>query len=216
MAGTFRELALILRGLAALALAFCATTVPSQSPFVHGSSLTAPTPPVFPGPRVGRASVVAPTPATFAYACNVQANRDPGKAAGKTLAPGTAILDIDGCSQALLYLNAPARGHFLASFAVSDDATGASSVLRIFLIGPGGVLLRTADVNASKGAAQAVDFDVSGGVTLALTFPTPTSSYVYGLGLSGAARAGHHAVGRRRAARRRHTGAGRRDTCGVQ
>jgi len=89
----------------------------------------------------------------------------------------------------LLYLNAPARGHFRASFAVSDAATGASSVLRLFLIGVGGILLRTADVKASKGAAQAVNFDVSGGMTLALTFPTPTDSYVYGVGLSGAARA---------------------------
>lgn len=89
----------------------------------------------------------------------------------------------------MLYLNAPARGHFRASFAVSDAATGASSVLRLFLIGVGGILLRTADVKASKGAAQAVNFDVSGGMTLALTFPTPTDSYVYGVGLSGAARA---------------------------
>jgi len=97
MAGKFRELALILRGFAALALTLCATNVLIPSPAVHGSGLTAPAAPVFPGPVVGRASVVAPTPATFAYACNVQANRDPGKAAGKTLAPGTAILDIDGC-----------------------------------------------------------------------------------------------------------------------
>ena len=189
MAGKFRELSLILRGFAALALTPCAMNVLIPSPTVHGYSLTAPAAPVFPGPVVGMASVVAPTPATFAYACNVQANRDPGKAAGKTLAPGTAILDRSGCGQALLYLDAHERGHFLASFAVSDAATGASSVLRLFLIGAGGVLLRTADVKASKGAAQAVDFDVSGGVTLALTFPTPTDSYVYDIGLSGAARA---------------------------
>ena len=191
MAQSFRNPSAILRGaiLALVGLVLGPTSVPVSTPVARAAGLAMPSAPVFPGPVAGRASVAAPTPATFAYACNVQANRDPGRAAGKTLAPGTAILDIDGCGQALLYLNAPTRGHFRASFAVSDAATGVSSVLRLFLIGPGGVLLRTADVRAGKGAAQAVDFDVSGGVTLALTFPMPTNSYVYGVGLSGAARA---------------------------
>jgi hypothetical protein len=45
------------------------------------------------------------------------------------------------------------------------------------------------DVQAAKGAARAIDVDVSGAVTLALTFPTPTGSYLYDLKLTGAARA---------------------------
>jgi hypothetical protein len=119
----------------------------------------------------------------------VHPNTDPGKAAGKTLAPGTAIYDLDGCGQALLYLNDPASGHFRATLAVPDTATGASTVLRLFVLAPGGALLRTMDVQAAKGAARAVDFDVAGGVTLALTFPTQTGSYLYDLKLTGAARA---------------------------
>jgi hypothetical protein len=119
----------------------------------------------------------------------VQPNSDPGKAAGKTLAPGTALDDVTGCGQAVLYLNGPASGHFQASLAVADTATGASTVLRMFLLAPGGGLLRTADVKAAKGAVQAVDFDVAGGVTLALEFPTPTASYLFDFKLTGLARA---------------------------
>jgi hypothetical protein len=145
--------------------------------------------PLFPGPLLGTASVTTPAPSGFAFTCNVHPNTDPGKAAGKTLAPGTAIYNLDGCGQALLYLNDPASGHFRATLSVADTATGASTVLRLFVLAPGGALLRTMDVQVAKGAARPVDFDVAGGVTLALTFPTQTGSYLYGLKLTGAARA---------------------------
>jgi len=52
-----------------------------------------------------------------------------------------ALHDDGGCGQALLYLNDPATGHFQAALAVSDDATDASTVLRLFLLAPGGVLV---------------------------------------------------------------------------
>lgn len=193
MAGSIRALSPLVRGLAATAwiaaMAPLATNAAATIPVAHAAAPAAPAAPVFPGPLLGNASVATPVPATFAFTCNVHSNTDPGKAAGKTLAPGTAIYDIGGCGQALLYLNDPASGHFQATLAVSDAATGTSTVLRLFLLAPGGALLRTMDVQAAKGAAQAVDFDVSGGVTLALTFPTPADSYLYGLKLTGAARA---------------------------
>jgi len=97
-------------------LIFVSSVVASSSlapvPAAHAASRDALAAPVFPGPLLGTPSVATPAPASFAYTCNVRPNTDPGKAAGKTLAPGTAILDIGGCGQALLYLNAPASGHF--------------------------------------------------------------------------------------------------------
>jgi hypothetical protein len=193
MAGSFRDLSPILRGLAALiliaALAPFARAGLFASPVARASSLAAAAAPVFPGPVLGAANISTPAPANFAVTCNVHPNSDPGKAAGKTLAPGTAIFDLGGCGQALLYLNDPASGKFQASLAVSDAATGTSTVLRLFLLAPGGALLRTMDFKATKGVAQAVDFDVSGGVTLALIFPNPTDSYIYDIKLTGKARA---------------------------
>ena len=193
MAGLIRNLTPILRGMAALILIASMTPLAgvglSASPVAHATSQAAPATPAFPGPLLGTASIRTPTPANFAVTCNVHPNNDPGKAAGKILAPGTAIFDLGGCGQALLYLNAPANGAFRASLAVSDTATGTSTVLRLFLLAPGGTLLRTMDFKAAKGVAQAVDFDVSGGVTLGLVFPTQTDSYIFDMKLTGKARA---------------------------
>ncbi len=189
MAGTPFDRSLPVRGLAALALVAFSSLSAASVQAAHSSARAALATPVFPGPRTGAPTPAAPTAASFAYNCNVVPNGEPGKAAGTTLATGTAIRDVGGCGQAVLYLNDSASGHFQATFAVSDAAAGTSSVLRLFLLASGGFLLRTMDVKATKGTASHVDFDVSGGVTLALTFPTTTDSFVYGFRLTGLARA---------------------------
>ena len=166
-----------------------ATGALTAAPPATASSLAVPASPVFLSPLLGSATLTSPAPKDFAVTCNVHPNSDPGKAAGQTLAPGVALHNNDGCGQALLYLNDPASGHFQASLAVSDAATASSTVLRLFLLAPGGALLRTTDVKAVKGKVQAVDFDVAGGVTLAFTFPTQTESYIYRIKLTGTARA---------------------------
>ncbi len=193
MAGSFCGPSSILRSFAALAVIFVSSSVTmsalTAAPVVHAGTRAAVAPPVFPGPLLGTPSTTVPTPASFAYNCNVHPNTDPVKAGGTTLARGTAIQDIGGCGQAVLYLNAPPSGHFQAAFAVADTASSPSSVLRLFLLGSGGFLLRTMDVQATKGAPSRVDVDVSSGVTLALTFPTQTDSYLYDFKLTGSARA---------------------------
>ncbi len=192
MGGSFRAGLPILRSFAALAMIVFSTantaSALASTPAARAGARSALAAPVFPGPLLGTPSGAALTPASFVHNCNVAPNTGPEKAAGTTLATGTAIQDIGGCGQALLYLNDPASGHFQATFAISDTASGTSSMLRLFLLASGGLLLRTMDVNATKGTAAHVDFDVSGGITLALVFPTQTDSFVYGLTLTGLAR----------------------------
>jgi hypothetical protein len=189
MANSIGAQSLLIRGVAALALIVFSSLSAASARVASAGAHVALATPVFPGAHLGTPSGAAPTPASFFYNCTVAPNADPAKAGGTTLASGTAIQASGGCGQAVLYLNAPASGHFQAAFAVADAASGSSSVLRLFLLASGGFLLRTMDVQAAKGTAAHVDFDVSGGVMLALTFPTTTASVLYGLKLTGLARA---------------------------
>ncbi|HWE61899.1 MAG TPA: hypothetical protein VHB98_09315 [Chloroflexota bacterium] len=180
-------IAIIVAAILALAPPTVHIVLPVQP--THAAGSAAPAAPVFPGLLLGASTITVPKPANFVYGCNVAASAQPAKAAGTTLAAGTAIHNVDGCGQALLYLNAPASGHFQATFAVADAATGTTAGLRLFLLGAGGYELRTLILQATKGKAQPVDLDVAGGVTLALTFPTSTESYVYNIKLTGTAHA---------------------------
>ncbi len=189
MAGSLFGRPALVRCLSALALiVFSSLSTASARAASAGDPAALPTP-AFPGPLLGMPTAAAPVPASFVSTCNTGPNGSAAKAAGTALAAGTAIGNVGGCGQSVLYLNDPASGHFQASFAVSDAASGTSAVLRLFLLASGGFLLRTMDVKATKGAAAHVDFDLSGGVTLALTFPIPVDSFVFGMKLTGLARA---------------------------
>jgi hypothetical protein len=148
--------------------------------------------PTFTGPAAGVPVVTSPQGTDFVYQCNAAANPAAAQAAGATLAIGAAVQAQHGCGQSLLFLNTPASGHFTANFAVSDsDPAGTTGALRVFVLGVNGATLRTLDLTATKGKAQPVDLDVTGALTLALTFPAANTAtaYVYDMHLTGAARA---------------------------
>jgi len=193
MARLFRGSSPISRSFARAAIIFVSSAVTSNSltsaPAVHAASRDALAAPVFPGPLLGKPSAAPPTPASFAYTCNVHPNTDPGKAAGKTLASGTAILDHRRLRPGPALSECTGKWALPAVFAVSDTATSATSVLRLFLLASGGFLLRTMDVKGNEGASSQVDFDVAGGITLALTFPMPGRQLSLCIKLTGKAHA---------------------------
>ncbi|HWE60921.1 MAG TPA: hypothetical protein VHB98_04350 [Chloroflexota bacterium] len=173
--------------LAALTFTLTGAMAPTAPVSAARAALASPT---FPGPQLGAPTVRTPMPGDFTYSCNVRAATAAVHVAGTSLPVGAAMQNLDGCGQALLFLNTPAAGHFQATFAVSDAASaGSTGDLQLFVLGPGGFAIHTANVPVTKGTARPVDIDVSGGVSLAMTFLSPNPTFIYNMKLTGAARA---------------------------
>ena len=165
---------------------------PPAATAARASAAHLPAAPPFAGPAAGAPAVLAPQGTDFSYSCNAHANAELDHAAGAALPVGAALNNVGDCGQALLFLNAPASGHFLGTFAVSDsELAGTKGGVRIFVLGAGGATLRALDLTATRGTPQPVDIDVAGAVTLALRALTSNSTFLYSMHLTGGARARH-------------------------
>ena len=153
--------------------------------------------PAFPGPALGVPATQKPLPADFALSSYAAANDQPARVGGETLAVTTAIRMQNNGGLASLDLAVPGSGHFHARFGVaSDDATSQPALLQVQVLGREGYPLHLFEATTTKaGGAQSIDVDLQGGVAITLSNLGKANTLVFGMGLSGSARALRTAAG---------------------
>lgn len=178
----------LVRAVAAAALiatgSFAAGTTPGRAAGLASA------PVVFPGPSRGVPGSQTPGGGAFTTHCNANMNTDVGHVGGVAIPPGTAVEATTGCGAAVIPLLVPGAGGLHALFGIADDdSSGQMAEVRVHVLDQDGVVIGVADVKAAKGHAASIDLDLARAVAVEFDFLKTPTTFLYGVRLSGTARA---------------------------